>query len=137
MKNPAQVFREALHTRLLTTGYRVFWYVPDETDGPYIVHGDVDAQPHGTKSQVGWDVSVMIHFWDARPGSHSPEYVNAMMNEAMEKLTCGHDPLGSQSFLSITGYNTVMQEATLARTESDRYAMPHAVLEMTLWITEA
>lgn len=136
MKFPEVAFRSALQTRLEATGYPVYSSAPQEISGVYVIHRDTQYLEHGTKGQVGWDASVMIDVWDARPDSASPRGVSDAMDAIMQGLTCSHDPVSGQNFLTISGYTVVRQDVSMLQNLTVPGDMPHAVLQMTFWITE-
>ena len=137
MTFPETALREALHARLETSGYRVFFgSAPEEASGIYVVHRDSNYAEHGTKGQVGWDVSVMIDVWDTNPGARTAVDVSQAMNAVLTALTCTADPKSEQNFLSITGYRVVRQDVGYMQNLTDPGDMPHAVLQMVFWITE-
>ena len=138
MRFPETALREALHARLETSGFPVYFGDgPAEVSGVYLAHRDSNYAENGTKGHVGWDVSVMIDAWDATPGSASSDNVSAAMDAALDALTCSHDPLSSQSFLSITGYKVVRQDVGYMQNLTTPGDMPHAVLQMVFYITQA
>jgi len=105
MTHPANALQAAIVTALkaysaLTTeldGQKVYDYLPQNTEAPYVLVGDDTNLEDDTKTANGWDSTVTLHVWDFE--TKGRKKVKTLMGHI-------YDALHRQT-LTITGFSLV------------------------------
>ena len=100
----------AIFQRLATVGYSVYDAVPPETPYPYIVIGDDTENEWDTDTELGFELTLMIHSFSVSDGKAEIK----TMQKAVYDLLHYHN-------LAVTGYNTIVlyQEFSETMLETD------------------
>jgi hypothetical protein len=127
--SPDNALQAGIYTRLngfaaltaLIGANKVFDFVPERTEPPYVVIGDDTATDWDTKDKEGWEFTLTIHCWS---------FEKAGRKQVKLILSAIHDALHQQEAnITVTGFNLIQirrefqqtfQEAAVEG-QNDRY----------------
>jgi hypothetical protein len=95
MTTPSNALQTAIYERLknfaplttlLTASGKVFDFVPEGTEPPFVVIGDDTAVDDSTKTNNGWDCTLTIHCWDfEKAGRKSVKAILSAIYDALHR----------------------------------------------------
>lgn len=107
MASPDNALQAGLYARLsgyaaltaLIGGNKVYDFVPESAQPPYVVIGDDTATDWDTKSKHGWEFTVTVHCWDfERAGRKSVKAILGAIFDALHQ---------QEANVTVTGYALV------------------------------
>src|SRR3954449_672487 len=118
MGTPANALQKAVFERLtaysaLTSlvGAKVYDFVPEGAQPPYVVIGDDTAIDWSTKTTNGWEATLTIHCWDfERAGTKSVKTIMGTIYDALHR---------QEASITVTGFNLVMLQFEFEHTMQD------------------
>lgn len=121
MGTPANALQAAVYTRL--TGYaaltalvgtRVFDFVPESAQPPFVVIGDDTAIDWSSKTNNGWETTVTIHAWDfEKAGRKSVKAILSAVYDALHR---------QEANITVSGFTLVQIQYEFEQTFQDTSA---------------
>ena len=129
MASPDNALQAGIYARLIDDsaltaalgGQKVYDFVPEGTQPPYVLIGDDTALDWDTKDRPGWEFTLTLHAWDyEKAGRKSVKALLGLIFDALHQREADVTVTGFSLIQIRREFQTTFQEAG-AEGQSDRY----------------